>query len=163
MECKVKEIIELGKEGGAGNLIVCEIVLIHISKDVLDNNGKIDQNKIDLVARLGQNWYSRASGNSLFEVEKPLTSMGIGVDKMPERIRLSSVLTGNDLGILGNIENLPDETAVNEFKLMELSRLFIKHKDSPKILEQELHMLAKTYISTNEVQNAWKTLLSFNG
>ncbi len=163
MECRVKEIIELGNQGGAGNLIVCEIVLIHISEDILDSNGKIDQHKIDLVARLGQNWYSRASGNSLFEVEKPLTTMGIGVDKMPERIRFSNILTGNDLGILGNIEGLPNETEVNEFKLMELSRLFITHKDSPKILEQELHILAKKYILTNEVQNAWKTLLSFNG
>jgi len=163
MECKVKDIIELGNEGGAGNLIICEIVLIHINKDVLDNNGKIDQNKIDLVARLGQNWYSRASGDALFEAEKPLTSMGMGVDKIPDRIRFSNILSGNDLGILGNIESLPNETEVNEFKLMELSSLFISLKDTPEVLEQELHTLAKKYISTKEVQNAWKTLLSFNG
>jgi flavin reductase (DIM6/NTAB) family NADH-FMN oxidoreductase RutF len=163
MECKVKEIIELGNSGGAGNLIICEILLIHISEDVLDEKGKIDQHKIDLVARLGHNWYSRTSGNALFEVEKPLTTMGIGVDQMPLSIKNSKILTGNDLGILGNVESMPDETAVNEFKLTELSQVFIKHKETPEVLEQELHHLAKKYISSNEVQNAWKTLLSFNG
>lgn len=163
LECKVNEIIELGQEGGAGNLIICEIMLIHISEHVLDANGKIDQNKIDLVARLGGNWYCRTSGNSLFEVEKPLTTMGIGIDLMPDNIKKSNILTGNDLGMLGNVENLPDETTVNEFKLLELSEIFIEHKDSPQILEAALHKIAQGYISKGKINEAWKTLLAFNG
>lgn len=163
LECKVNEIIELGQEGGAGNLIICEIMLIHISEHVLDASGKIDQNKIDLVARLGGNWYCRTSGNSLFEVEKPLTTMGIGIDLMPDNIKKSNILTGNDLGMLGNVENLPDETTVNEFKLLELSEIFIEHKDSPQILEAALHKIAQGYISKGKINEAWKTLLAFNG
>src|SRR5690606_19857864 len=96
-ECKVREIVELGTEGGAGNLIICEVVKMHVREDILDPEGKIDQHKIDLVARMGGNWYSRAQ-MGLFEVPKPLTTLGIGVDAIPEEIRNSSILTGNDLG-----------------------------------------------------------------
>lgn len=115
MECRVKEVIETGTEGGAGNLIVCEILKIHVRKDVLDAQGLIDQHKIDLVARLGKDWYCRASGASLFEVEKPLARLGIGIDSLPPSVRTSRVLTGNDLARLGNVEALPAEEAVLEF------------------------------------------------
>lgn len=115
MECRVKEVIETGTEGGAGNLIVCEILKIHVRKDVLDAQGLIDQHKIDLVARLGKDWYCRASGASLFEVEKPLARLGIGIDSLPPSVRTSRVLTGNDLARLGNVEALPAEEAVQEF------------------------------------------------
>lgn len=162
LECKVKEVIELGQEAGAGNLIICEIVLIHINEDVLGENGLIDQHKIDLVARMGYNWYCRASGDSLFEVPKPLTTLGIGVDAMPEHIRKSKYLTGNHLGMLGNVEQLPDETSVNEFKLLELSDLFIKHQDNPKELEKLLAETAIKYLDKGLVAEAWKTLLAFN-
>jgi flavin reductase (DIM6/NTAB) family NADH-FMN oxidoreductase RutF len=163
LECIVKDILELGTEGGAGNLIICEIVKMHISEMVLDENKMIDPNKIDLVARLGGNWYCRASGESLFEVEKPLTTHGIGVDRIPFNIRNSKILTGNNLGQLGNIEKLPDETEVNEFKLIELSELFIKYSDHPEQLETELHKQAQLFLKDSKVEEAWKTLLAFNG
>jgi flavin reductase (DIM6/NTAB) family NADH-FMN oxidoreductase RutF len=162
LECKVKEIIELGQEAGAGNLIICEIVLIHISDDILGENGLIDQHKIDLVARMGYNWYCRASGNSLFEVPKPLTTLGIGVDAMPEHIRKSKYLTGNHLGMLGNIEQLPDETSVNEFKLLELSDLFLAYQDNSAELEKKLAETAINFLDRGLVIEAWKTLLAFN-
>jgi hypothetical protein len=154
--------VELGTQGGAGNLIICEIVKMHISEVVLDENKMIDPNKIDLVARLGGNWYCRASGDSLFEVEKPLTTHGIGVDRIPANIRNSKILTGNNLGQLGNIEKLPDETEVNEFKLMELSDIFMKYSDRSQ-LETALHKQAQQYLKECKVLEAWKTLLAFNG
>ena len=107
-ECKVNEVVALGTEGGAGNLVICEVVKIHINEEVLDENGLIDQYKIDLVSRLGGNWYSR-SNQGLFEVPKPLASLGIGVDAIPDHIKNSRFFTGNDLGMLGNIEALPTE------------------------------------------------------
>ncbi len=110
-ECKVNDVIALGEEGGAGNLVIAEVVQLHVNEDILDADGKIDPLKIDTVSRLGGNWYSRAK-DGLFEVEKPLRTLGIGVDALPEGIRLSTVLTGNDLGMLGNIESLPNENEI---------------------------------------------------
>lgn len=162
LECKVKEVVELGTEGGAGNLVICEVVLMHISEEVLGDNGKIDTQKIDLVARMGGNWYCRANGDSLFEVAKPLSTLGIGVDAIPEDIRTSAVLTGNDLGMLGNVEKLPDETEVNDYKLMELSDLFMEFQDDAVTLENKLHTLAKDLLAQGKVEEAWKTLLTFN-
>lgn len=162
LECVVKEIVETGQEGGAGNLIICEIKMMHINESVLDENGKIDQNKIDLVGRLGGDWYVRASGEALFEVEKPIRSLGIGVDSIPDDIRFSKFLTGNDLGRLGNIQELPNETDVNEHKLMELSGLFQQYEDDAVTLEVELHKLAHLQLEKGQVLEAWKTLLSFN-
>lgn len=162
LECIVKEVIELGTGGGAGNLVVSEVVKIHISEDILNDQGKIDPTKIDLVGRMGGDYYARAHGDALFEVAKPLTTLGIGVDAIPSDIRNSNVLTGNDLGQLGNVEQLPDETEVNEYRLIELSDLFIEHEDNAKKLEQELHKKAKDLIAAGQVADAWKTLLSFN-
>lgn len=119
MECKVIEVKELGQGGGAGNLIICEVIKIHIHKEVLDETGMINQQKIDLIARMGGNWYCRASGDALFEIDKPLTTVSIGVDQLPEHIRLSKVLTGNELGQLANLENLPDKEEI-ENTLREL-------------------------------------------
>jgi flavin reductase (DIM6/NTAB) family NADH-FMN oxidoreductase RutF len=110
LECKVIEVKELGTQGGAGNLIICEIVKIHIDETFLNEKGLIDQQRIDLVARMGENWYCRAHGDSLFELTKPITTCGIGVDVLPAHIRLSHLLSGNELGILGNLEALPTET-----------------------------------------------------
>ena len=110
-ECKVNDVIALGEEGGAGNLVIAEVVQLHVNEDILDADGKIDPLKIDTVSRLGGNWYSRAK-DGLFEVEKPLRTLGIGVDALPEGIRLSTVLTGNDLGMLGNVESLPNENEI---------------------------------------------------
>jgi len=162
LECKVKEVIHLGDEGGAGNLIVCEIVMVHVDENVLDEEGVIDPHKIDLVGRMGGNWYCRAHGKALFEVEKPIRTKGIGVDQIPEDIKNSKILTGNDLGILGNVESLPDETSVNDYKLLELSDLFIEYEDDYSKLEMQLHKRAKDLIENSKVQEAWKALLAFN-
>ena len=108
LECKVLEVKELGENGGAGNLVICEVLKIHISESVLDQKGMIDQEKIDLVSRMGGNWYCRANGESLFEVDKPLTAIGIGVDALPAKIKMCKELTGNDLGILGNLQSIPN-------------------------------------------------------
>lgn len=162
MECKVNEVIDLGEGGGAGNLIVCEILKIHISEDVLDENQVIDQKKIDLVARMGGDWYCRADENSMFEIKKPITTRGIGVDEMPVEVINSKVLTGNDIGQLGGVEALPDETEVNDYKLIELGDLFVSLEDAPEKLETELHLRAKELLKEDKLTEAWKTLLSFN-
>lgn len=161
-ECKVIEVKELGTGGGAGNLVICEVVKIHINEEVLDQDQMIDQQKIDLVSRMGGNWYCRADKNSMFEVLKPVVTMGIGIDQIPEDIRNSDILSGNDLGKLGSVQELPNETDVNEYKLIELSDLFVSLEDEPVKLEQELHKLAKAKLAENHVEEAWKTLLAFN-
>ncbi|MGY6562016.1 MAG: flavin reductase family protein [Luteibaculaceae bacterium] len=162
LECKVREIIELGDQPGAGNLIVCEILHVHVKDEVLDQNGLVDPFKIDLVSRMGGNWYCRANGEAIFEVAKPLSSLGIGVDAIPEDIRFSKILTGNDLGMLGNVESLPNETDVNEYKLVELADLFVELEDNPALLEEKLHLMAKEFLAQGKVEEAWKTLLTFN-
>lgn len=117
MECKVNQVIELGNQGAAGNLIICEVLKMHIDETILNEHGQIDQTRIDLVARMGGNWYCRAHGEALFELVKPLTNCGIGVDALPEHIRLSHSLSGNDLGKLGNIEEMPSADWIAEIKL----------------------------------------------
>lgn len=161
-ECKVIEVKELGTEGGAGNLIICEVVKFHINEAVLDENRMIDQHKIDLVSRMGGNWYCRADQQSMFEIQKPITTCGIGFDALPKDILQSTILTGNDLGHLAGIENLPDETAVNEYKLLELSDLFLSLEDDAKALEQALHIRAQQLLRENKLEEAWLSLLSFN-
>lgn len=161
-ECKVNEVIELGTEGGAGNLIICEVVKIHIHDEVLDANGMIDQQKIDLVARMGGDWYSRANAESMFEITKPISTCGIGFDALPIDIKSSKILSGNNLGHLAGIEKIPDETNVNEYKLLELSDLFVSLEDNPLALEQELHKRAQSLLDENKLEEAWLTLLSFN-
>ena len=162
LECKVIEVKELGENGGAGNLIICKILKMHVAEHILDDKEMIDQEKIDLVARMGGDWYCRTDKNSMFEIKKPITTRGIGFDQMPQEVLDSPILTGNDLGKLGGIESLPDETAVNDFKLVELSDLFIALEDDAKSLEIELHKKAKTFLNDNNLDAAWKTLLSFN-
>ncbi len=150
-ECKVNDIISLGDQGGAGNLIICEIVSLHISKDVLDKNKEIDQVKLDLVARAGGNFYSRIK-DTFFEIPKPLRSLGIGVDALPNFIKNSSVLTGNDLGMLANVEVFPDQISVDKFMA-----------DNPKFIGiklNEKHKFAKAFLENNDVKNALKVLLS---
>lgn len=162
MECKVIEVKELGDGGAAGNLVICEVVKLHINEDILDENESIDQHKIDLVSRMGGSWYCRADKNSMFEVEKPVVRVGMGIDVIPKDIRTSSILSGNDLGKLGSFEAMPNETDVNEYKLIELSDIFVSLEDEPAKLEKELHQLAKKQLSKNQIEEAWKTLLTFN-
>lgn len=154
-ECKVNDIIALGSEGGAGNLVICEVVRIHLSKDILDENGVIDQHKIDLVARMGGNWYSRAN-QGMFEVEKPLKTLGIGVDNIPEYIRKKTIFVGNDFGMLGNIEQLPSET---EIKAYIAENKTVKDYLDQKNTEQ-LDKIAQQLLAENKVLDAWKVLLA---
>lgn len=161
-ECVVKQVIETGTGGGAGNLVLCEVVMIHVDEDVLDERGKIDQRKIDLVGRMGGNFYARAHGDALFELAQPSTSIGVGVDALPATARNSHQLSGNDLGKLGGIMVLPDETAVNEYKLTELSDTFINLKDQPGKLLEALHARAHELLAQDRVEDAWKTLLAHN-
>lgn len=161
-ECKVTQVIELGTEGGAGNLVICEVTKIHIHEEILAEDGTIDQKKIGLVARMGGNWYCHANEASMFEVTKPITTIGIGFDQLPEDIRNSAVLDKNELAQLAGVTELPNETDVNEYKLIELSDLFVKLEDTPAELEKELHMRAKELINKNDINGAWMTLLAFN-
>ena len=150
MECKVTEVIELGKEGGAGNLVICEVVKLHIQEDLIDAQGNINQHKLDLVARAGGSFYSRAK-NGFFEIPKPLSSLGIGVDNIPKEIRTSTILSGNDLGKLGNISALPSAEDVNKFAK--------EHRQFVGINTSKKHTFAKEYLEKNDVQSAWKVLL----
>ena len=161
-ECKVNQVIELGAEGGAGNLIICEVVKMHINEKVLDANGLIDQHKINLVARMGGNWYCHANEASMFEVVKPLTTVGIGFDSLPTDILSSTVLTKNDLGLLAGIEKLPNETDVNEYKLVELNNYFVSLDNEPIQLELALHKHAQELLTEGKLEEAWMTLLAFN-
>jgi flavin reductase (DIM6/NTAB) family NADH-FMN oxidoreductase RutF len=161
-ECKVNEVIELGDQGGAGNLIICEVLRIHIDEAILDEHQMIDQHKIDLVSRMGGNWYCRADENSMFEIPKPITTCGIGYDELPEDIKNSDVLTANNLGQLAGIESIPNETDVNEYKLIELSELFLSLEEDATQLEIEIHKRAKLLLEKNHLEEAWLTLLSFN-
>lgn len=154
-ECKVNQIIPLGTEGGAGNLILCEVVRIHIDEAILDENGSIDQYKIDLVSRLGGNWYSR-SNQGLFEVPKPLSTLGIGVDAIPKHVKESSVFDGNDLGKLGNVEALPTTEEVSIFVKQNFSVKAVLSSDDV----EKLHLEAKKYLNDNDVLSAWKVLLA---
>ena len=161
-ECKVNEVVELGNEGGAGNLVICEVTKIHIQENILDENGAINQHKIDLVSRMGGNWYCRANTDSMFEITKPIMTVGVGVDNIPEDIKNSKILSGNDLGKLGGIEEIPNETEVNEHKLIKLSDLFVELEDEQEKLEIELHKKAKQELAADKLKEAWMTLLAFN-
>jgi flavin reductase (DIM6/NTAB) family NADH-FMN oxidoreductase RutF len=154
-ECKVNEIIHLGKEGGAGNLVICEIVKLHIAAEVINEDSTINQEALDLVARAGGNYYSRAK-KGFFEIPKPLKTMGIGVDTMPEHVRNSMILTGNNLGILANVEALPKEDEVNEF----ISGISERYPDIKTASHRQKHKLAQYYLSYGDVESAWKLLLS---
>jgi flavin reductase (DIM6/NTAB) family NADH-FMN oxidoreductase RutF len=161
-ECRVNEVKELGHEGGAGNLIICEVLRMHVREDLIDEKGLIDQHKIDLVSRMGGDWYVRADETSMFEIKKPITTCGIGFDVLPNDIRNSRILSGNDLGQLAGIEELPNETDVNEYKLIELSELFVSLENDAVELEAQLHQKAKALLSENKLEEAWLTLLAFN-
>ena len=154
-ECVVNQVIALGTEGGAGNLVICEVVKIHIDEAVLDAKGAIDPIKIDLVSRMGANWYSRAK-EGLFEVEKPVASLGIGVDLIPDFIKKSTIFDGNDLGKLGNIEALP---SFEEIDIFVNQNLLVKGVLSASD-ENKVHCKAKDYLDSNEVLSAWKVLLA---
>ncbi len=158
LECRVKEVIATGTEGGAGNLVICELLCLHLNDDVLNEAGQIDPHKIDLVARMGGDYYCRASGPSVFTVPKPNMTLGIGIDALPEGIRTSRVLTGNHLGILGNSSAIPVvESISNDERLTELLREYDTH---PEALRHALHQYAAELLDKGEVARAWEILLS---
>ncbi len=160
MECIVTEVIHLGDNPGAGNLILAEIKLIHIKEEILDEDGKIDQAKIDLVARLGGDWYCRVTADNLFKVAKPLTTLGIGVDALPKGVRNSYVLSGNDLGMLGNIEKVPAEEEIDLMRHEPAVKEVLDATIGDAVNRQrELHELAKAMLQQGEVLNALKVVL----
>lgn len=155
LECKVNQIVPLGTEGGAGNLVICEVLKMHINENILNENGGIDQAKIDLVARMGGNWYTRANAG-MFEVEKPLTTLGIGVDSVPEEIKKSDIFVGNDLGKLGNIEQTP--TSEEVFAFLNENQDIKMHLENNNT--KEIYKKAKELLDADQVLDAWKIIVS---
>lgn len=153
MECNVLQIVPTGTQGGAGNLVICEVILMHIKEEVLDENGRIDPFKLDAVARLGGDWYCRVQGDAIFKVPKPLDRLGIGVDSIPASIRFSRILTGNDLGLLGNIERLPDINNVQDF----IAKYPIEQ--ALQAGDDAVHTMARIFLSEGKTEEAWKILL----
>ncbi len=158
MECNVIEVKPLGTEGGAGNLVICEVLRMHIDDSLLDENKKIDQRKINHVARLGGDWYCVVNEQNLFQVEKPNTQLGIGVDALPENLRNSRLLTGNELGQLGNVHTLPDIDPA--FEDDHLKQIILYYSLNPEEMEKELHTYAKKLLAAGKVQEAWQILLA---
>lgn len=157
-ECRVKDIIALGKEGGAGNLIICEVVYIHIQEYIFDKDGKIDPYKIDTIARLGGIWYTRAR-EGLFQIKTPAGNDNVGLDRMPEDISNSKILTGNELGKLGKMPDFPTREEVEILaKDDEIAQLLSNYKDNLEALEEVLHIKALELIKIDKIEKAWKVL-----
>lgn len=160
-ECRVNDIIGLGEKGGAGNLFICEVLLMHISKEVMDAQGRIDPHRIDLCARMGGPLYCRASGDAVFEINQPPETIGIGFDRLPPKIKTSKVLTGNDLAELASVEHLPEAAEVAAFRkddsaFKELLQRFHNDEES---LEWHMHEYAQKLIREKNVRKAWQLLM----
>lgn len=158
LECKVLEVKPLGTEGGAGNLIICEVLCMHIDESILDETGKIDQTKLHHVARLGGDWYAKIDETNLFKVAKPNTQLGIGVDALPKSISQSKILTGNNLGQLANVHEMPFvDPAFNDDRLKNIIQYFSINPDD---MDKELHSYAKELLDEGKVDEAWQVLLA---
>lgn len=158
LECRVLEIKSLGSEGGAGQLVLCEVLCIHLDDALLDESGKIDQRKLELVARLGGDWYCRVSPENLFTVPKPNTQLGIGIDALPESIRLSKILTGNHLGMLANVHEMP--VVQPSFTDTHLTNIVQYYSLNPDDMEAEIHRYAARLLDEGKVAEAWQVLLA---
>lgn len=159
MECKVVEVKPLGNEGGAGNLVICEVLRMHVDDSILNEEGTmIDQHKLQLIARLGGDWYCKVDEQSLFHVAKPNTQLGIGIDALPETIRNSSVLTGNNLGQLANVHDYPTVDAT--FEDERLKNIIQYFSINPDEMDKELHTYAKELLDAGKVNEAWQVLLA---
>jgi flavin reductase (DIM6/NTAB) family NADH-FMN oxidoreductase RutF len=158
LECKVLEVKPLGTEGGAGNLVICEVLRMHIDDSLLDEHKKIDQRKIHHIARLGGDWYCKVDETNLFIVPKPNTELGIGVDALPESIRNSDILTGNDLGHLANVREMP--IIEPSFDDNHLKNIIQYYSLNPDDMEKELHAYAKKLLAEGKVKEAWQVLLA---
>jgi flavin reductase (DIM6/NTAB) family NADH-FMN oxidoreductase RutF len=158
LECKVLEVKPLGTEGGAGNLVICEVLCMHIDESILDENNKIDQTKLHHVARLGGDWYAKIDETNLFKVAKPNTQLGIGIDALPESIRKSTILTGNNLGQLANVHEMPFvDPAFHDDRLKNIIQYFSINPDD---MDKELHRYAKELLDAGKVAEAWQVLLA---
>lgn len=161
IECKVRQVIETGNGAGSANLIICEVLLIHVNDNVLDKSGMIDSRKLDLVGRLGSDYYVRASGRALFTLEKPGSNNAIGVDSLPEDIRMSNVLTGNDLGRIGSLQLAPTAHEIEKFKGSPVFRtITTKHVGNTEKITEEAHKLAHSMVSVNEIKQALLLLMA---
>lgn len=160
-ECIVDNVIELGSEGGAGNLVISRVERIHINEDFLNENGDLDTQKLDLVARMGGSWYCRANGDALFEIPKPIFNKGIGVDQLPSHVLESSVLTGNHLGRLGNMEAIPSDSEIAAQKSSEKIIPILEEQDALKKREA-LHQYALSFIEKNDLEKALSILFCLN-
>jgi flavin reductase (DIM6/NTAB) family NADH-FMN oxidoreductase RutF len=158
LECKVIEVKPLGTEGGAGNLVICEVLCMHIDESILDENKKIDQTKMQHVARLGGDWYCKVDETNLFKVAKPNVQLGIGIDSLPQSIRTSKILTGNHLGQLANVHDMPVIDAA--FENDALKQIVQYYNLDPKEMEEETHRLAAKFLNENNVGDAWQILLA---
>ncbi|HEV7783004.1 MAG TPA: flavin reductase family protein [Chitinophagaceae bacterium] len=158
LECKVLEIKPLGTEGGAGNLVICEVLVMHIDDALVDTAGKIDQRKINHVARLGGDWYCVVNEHNLFQVEKPNTQLGIGVDALPAAIRTSKHLSGNHLGQLANVQEMP--LIEPSFDDAHLKQIIQYYSINPDEMEKELHLYAQKLLGEGRVKEAWQVLLA---
>jgi flavin reductase (DIM6/NTAB) family NADH-FMN oxidoreductase RutF len=161
MECKVLEVRALGSEGGAGNLVICEVLIMHVDENILnDDKSMIDQQKLHHIARLGGDWYCKVDDTNLFRVEKPNVKLGIGIDAIPENIRHSKILSGNDLGMLGNVNEIPQvDSTFHDDKLKNIFQYF---SVNPEELDKELHTYAKELLKAGKVHEAWQVLLADN-
>ena len=155
-ECKVREVMQTGTQGGAGNLVICEILLFHIDPAILREDGSVDPDKIRLVGRMGRDYYARAFGESVFEVEKPIQKKGIGIDQLPDKVRNSKILTGNELGMLGNLEKLPGESEISDVRKTETVSAILQYPDDA---ESVLITLARRYLHEGKAYEALKILM----
>jgi hypothetical protein len=160
MECVVREVKPLGTEGGAGNLVICEVLVMHIDDSLLDENRRMDQRKIHHIARLGGDWYCKVDETNLFQVEKPNVKLGIGIDSLPNPILNSPILTGNNLGQLANVHDMPVvDPAFHDDRLKNIIQYY---SISPDEMEKELHVYAKELLDKGQVTAAWQILLANN-
>jgi flavin reductase (DIM6/NTAB) family NADH-FMN oxidoreductase RutF len=162
-ECKVKEIITLGEHGGAGHLIICEVLCIHINEQVIDDKNRIDPHKLDLVGRLGRAYYVRASGNALFTVAQDQEIIALGFDKIPQHIKNSKILTGNQIGLIAGLFNVPTAAEIADFaeKNIVLTKILALKHENPAEFEQQLHVFAQQLIIDKQIEDAFKVLLLF--
>jgi flavin reductase (DIM6/NTAB) family NADH-FMN oxidoreductase RutF len=158
LECKVLEIKSLGAEGGAGQLIICEVLVLHVDDSLLDENKKFQQEKLELIARLGGDWYCHVSAQNLFKVPKPNTQLGIGIDSLPESIRRSTILTGNHLGMLANVNELP--VIQPSFEDDRLKNIIQYYSINPADMEKQLHDYAADLLDKGKINEAWQVLLT---
>ena len=159
-ECKVNQVLSLGDKGAAGNLVICEVLLAHFKDEIFDIHGKINPFKLDAVARMGGNWYSRAQGESLFEIPKPIGTKPLGFDQLPDHVKNSNILSGNDLGRLANVEILPDKNMLQEYgRDREVQNILENWQNNPEQLRYHLHLLAKKHLQKDELEKAWSVIL----